>query len=221
MPEFDGQGQTGAADGHPQGPAGAWRTTIGPNREPDQAAEAERHDRRPVDRCEERRRARRRRRWRHPGSRSCRRWRVPESHSRAQQHREQQHARGRTEDSRRRCRSRRSRRIRGVSVAVCRLVAGDFRFRAGAWRHEDGDRREMRAEAGTTFSKPSAGVDNSRTAPIDPATAATGAMRLSHGPWPSSSGREPRTDPIPLNTRATVLVTFAVTGGSPTISNAG
>ena len=54
-----------------------------------------------------------------------------------------------------------------------------------------------------------------------PPTAATGAIRLSHGPWPSSSGGEPSTDPMPLNTKATVLVTLAVTGGSPTNSRAG
>ena len=35
------------------------------------------------------------------------------------------------------------------------------------------------------------------------------------------SGRDPSTEPIPLNTSATVLVTFAVTGGSPTSSSAG
>ena len=75
--------------------------------------------------------------------------------------------------------------------------------------------------SGTTFSKPSAGMDNSRTAPTSPPSAATGAIRLSHGPWPSSSGREPSTDPMPLNTTATVLVTLAVTGGRPTSSSAG
>ena len=74
---------------------------------------------------------------------------------------------------------------------------------------------------GTIFSNPSAGVDSSNTAPIAPATAATGRIRLSQGPRPSSSGREPNIEPIALNTIATVFVTFAVTGGKPTTSRAG
>ena len=68
---------------------------------------------------------------------------------------------------------------------------------------------------GTIFSNPSAGVDSSRTAPIAPATAATGRIRRSHGPWPFSSGRDPNTEPTAVNTIATVFVTFAVTGGKP------
>ncbi len=71
------------------------------------------------------------------------------------------------------------------------------------------------SSAGTIFSKPSAGVDNSSTAPVTPPTAAKGSTRFSNGPWPASSGRDPRIEPTPLNTSATVLVTLAVTGGSP------
>ena len=41
------------------------------------------------------------------------------------------------------------------------------------------------------------------------------------GRWPTSSRRDPSAAPIPVNTSATVLVTFAVTGGSPTASSAG
>ena len=74
---------------------------------------------------------------------------------------------------------------------------------------------------GTIFSKPSAGVDNNSAAPATPATAATGSIRFSQRAWPVSSGREPNTEPMPLNTSATVLVTLAVTGGSPTTSSAG
>jgi hypothetical protein len=54
-----------------------------------------------------------------------------------------------------------------------------------------------------------------------PATAATGSIRLSHGPWPFNSGRDPHTEPTAVKTIATVFVTFAVTGGSPTTSSAG
>ena len=74
---------------------------------------------------------------------------------------------------------------------------------------------------GTIFSKPSAGVDKSSAAPTAPPTAAAGRILSSQGPWPLSSGREPKTEPMPLNTSATVLVTLAVTGGSPTRSRAG
>src|SRR6476469_9588315 len=74
---------------------------------------------------------------------------------------------------------------------------------------------------GTIFSNPSAGVDSSSAAPTMPPTAATGASARSRGAWPTSSGREPSTDPTPVNTSATVLVTFALTGASPTASSAG
>ena len=40
-------------------------------------------------------------------------------------------------------------------------------------------------------------------------------------PARSSSGRDADTDPTLLHTRATVLVTFAVTGSSPVASTAG
>src|SRR5689334_2712623 len=107
-----------------------------------------------------------------------------------------------------------------MTVAVCLRWLATVAFLRG----RAGTRMATEANAsrsGTIFSKPSAGNDNSRTAPTRPPKAATGAMRLSHGPCPSSSGREPQIDPTPLNTTATVLVTLAVTGGRPTSSRAG
>ena len=77
------------------------------------------------------------------------------------------------------------------------------------------------SSSGTSFSKPSAGVDSNSAAPTTPPSAATGANCLSRGACPISSGRDPSTEPTPVNTRATVLVTFAVTGGRPTASSAG
>ena len=133
--------------------------------------------------------------------------------ARAQQYREQQNARGRTEitavDA--------DYEDRGRFEYQCHRmpsVARHRRILALAGRDEDGNRGE-REQKGHHLLETLSGRDNSRTAPITPPTAATGAMRLSHGPWPSSSGREPSTDPMPLNTKATVFVTLAVTGGRP------
>ncbi len=41
------------------------------------------------------------------------------------------------------------------------------------------------------------------------------------GRCPTSSRRDPIPAPMPVNTSETVLVTLAVTGGSPTASSAG
>ena len=46
-------------------------------------------------------------------------------------------------------------------------------------------------------------------------------MRSARRPWPASSGREPAAAPGPVNTSATVLVMFAVSGGSPSASSTG
>ena len=48
-----------------------------------------------------------------------------------------------------------------------------------------------------------------------------GARRRTRPHWVASSGRDPVTEPTLLNTSATVFVTFAVTGASPTASSAG
>ena len=77
------------------------------------------------------------------------------------------------------------------------------------------------SSSGTSFSNPSAGVDSNSAAPTAPPSMATGASLFSRGAWPFNSGRDPSTEPTPVNTRATVLVTFAVTGGRPMASNAG
>jgi len=53
------------------------------------------------------------------------------------------------------------------------------------------------------------------------ATTHTAPSRTTRDPWPRSSGPEALTEPTPLSTRATVLVTLAATGGRPAASSAG
>jgi hypothetical protein len=74
---------------------------------------------------------------------------------------------------------------------------------------------------GTIFSNTPDGPTSSNTPPTTPPATATALSRRTRSAWPVSSGREPATDPTLLKTRATVLVTLAVTGPSPTASSAG
>jgi hypothetical protein len=74
---------------------------------------------------------------------------------------------------------------------------------------------------GTIRSKASDGVSSSRAAPAAPPRTAPAESRSSRRPWPRSSGPEALTEPTPLSTSATVLVTLAVTGGRPVASSAG
>ena len=101
----------------------------------------------------------------------------------------------RRRSSRRRCRSAKIAADSSRIVAVCRrwlaTLASPLPRRGMAMASEAPPSR-----IGTIFSKPSAGVDSSSTAPIAPPTAATGRIRFSQGRWPLSSGREPDTEPI-------------------------
>ena len=67
----------------------------------------------------------------------------------------------------------------------------------------------------------SAGVSSSSVAPTAPPSTVAIASSRTRTAWPSSSGRDPRIEPTPLKTSATVLVTLAATGPSPTASSAG
>ena len=75
--------------------------------------------------------------------------------------------------------------------------------------------------SGTSSSNTSAGVDSSSAAPAAPPAVVTRARRRTRPAWPASSWRENAAAETVYPTSATVLVTFAVSGGSPTASRAG
>src|SRR6266702_1313657 len=74
---------------------------------------------------------------------------------------------------------------------------------------------------GTTTVKVLAGVSSSTAAPVAPPSAVTIPSRITRRPCPASSGFEPRTDPAPVSTSETVLVMFALSGGTPSASSTG
>ena len=74
---------------------------------------------------------------------------------------------------------------------------------------------------GATYANHCDGVASSRAAPAAPPAAVSRPSRATRRPWPASSGRDPAAEPTPENTSATVLVTFALTGGRPRASSAG
>ena len=74
---------------------------------------------------------------------------------------------------------------------------------------------------GTTSSKLWAGESSRAAAPAAPPSAVTVPNRRTRVPWPVSSGPEPMAEPAPVSTSDTVLVTFAVSGGSPSASRTG
>ena len=74
---------------------------------------------------------------------------------------------------------------------------------------------------GTIFSNDSDGVASSRMAPTVPPASAAQARGRTRRDWPASSGRDPATEPMVAKIKATLLVTLAVTGASPTASSAG
>jgi len=85
---------------------------------------------------------------------------------------------------------------------------------------EDGEGGEA-DQPGDDQAKALEGVASRRTPPLIPPATAIAIRLLARLCWPASSGREPQTDPALLNTRATVLDTFAVRGGNPTARRAG
>src|SRR6516164_7283566 len=74
---------------------------------------------------------------------------------------------------------------------------------------------------GTTAVKVLAGVSSNTAAPAAPPAAVTIPSRITRRPCPFSSGPELRTDPAPVSTSETVLVMFALSGGTPSASSAG
>ena len=74
---------------------------------------------------------------------------------------------------------------------------------------------------GVSRSNVSGEVTSSRAAPAAPPATAATPSRTTDAPWPCSSTREPSIDPAVLEVSATVLVTFASTGGRPVASSAG
>ena len=74
---------------------------------------------------------------------------------------------------------------------------------------------------GTARSNALSGAKSKIAAPTAPPAADTQASLTTTRPWPANSGREPAAAPTAVNTKATVFVTFAVSGGSPTASRAG
>ncbi len=74
---------------------------------------------------------------------------------------------------------------------------------------------------GATYSNPRAGVVSSSAAPAPPPAAVSSPSLSTLARWPDSSGREPAAAPTAVNISATVLVTFALTGGRPRASSAG
>jgi hypothetical protein len=91
--------------------------------------------------------------------------------------------------------------------------------RGGRWTRIASDAPPI--SQGTIRSKASVGVLSSSAAPAAPPPTAATASGTSRRPCPFSSGREALTEPTPVSTSAAVLVTFAVTGGSPAASSAG
>jgi hypothetical protein len=75
--------------------------------------------------------------------------------------------------------------------------------------------------AGTILSKASDGVSRSSAAPATPPSTPAGTCRSSRRRWPVSSGRLALTEPTDNSDMDTVLVMFAVTGGTPVSSSAG
>ena len=74
---------------------------------------------------------------------------------------------------------------------------------------------------GTTTVKVLAGVSSSTAAPAAPPSAVTAPILITRRPCPVSSGFEPITDPAPVSTSETVLVMFALSGGTPSARSAG
>src|SRR4029077_3813637 len=74
---------------------------------------------------------------------------------------------------------------------------------------------------GTTLVNVLAGVSSSTAAPAAPPSAVTIPRRITRRPCPARSGFESRTDPAPVSTSETVLVMFALSGGTPSASSAG
>src|SRR5215218_792718 len=87
------------------------------------------------------------------------------------------------------------------------------------WRSRTSDAPPI--SSGTSCSNTRAGVDSSSAAPAAPPTAVMSARRRSRSACPASSVREKLAALREYRTRATVLVTFAVSAGSPTASSAG
>ena len=74
---------------------------------------------------------------------------------------------------------------------------------------------------GTIRSNESAGVSRSRAPPVAAAQHARGPETPDPGTLADELGPDAVTEPTLLHTRATVLVTFAVTGPRPTARRAG
>ena len=74
---------------------------------------------------------------------------------------------------------------------------------------------------GTTTVNVLAGVSSRIAAPAAPPSAVMTPSRSTRRPCPASSGRDPATEPAPVNTSETVLVMLAASGGTPSASSAG
>ena len=79
----------------------------------------------------------------------------------------------------------------------------------------------IKIKNGTTFAKVAAGIINNRIAPTILPTKVSGMSVFNSWPCPRSSRREAGTAPKLVKTKPTVLVTLAVTGGSPSASRTG
>ena len=75
--------------------------------------------------------------------------------------------------------------------------------------------------AGTILSNASDGVSISRAAPAVPPSKPAGTCRRRRRRCPASSGRLALMEPTASSDMDTVLVMFAVTGGTPATSSAG
>src|SRR5450432_1698733 len=101
-------------------------------------------------------------------------------------------------------------------IAVPAYSAGLCKWLAALGRMRRGNKTAAEAQAishGTTYTKEAAGAIMSRRAPMTPPEIVAIANGTIWRACPASSTREADTAPMPPNTSATVLDTFAVTGG--------
>ena len=99
------------------------------------------------------------------------------------------------------------------------MTAGGVSMLSLGWMSSTSDAPPI--STGTTTVNVLAGVSSRIAAPAAPPSAVMTPSRSTCRPCPASSGRDPATEPAPVNTSETVLVMLAASGGTPSASSAG
>jgi hypothetical protein len=111
-----------------------------------------------------------------------------------------------------------------ANTAACRVQERSApgtgaRPRSAGWISSTSDAPAM--STGTAYANALAGVSSRIAAPVPPPQAVTRPRRITRARCPASSDRDPSTEPTPVSTSDTVLVTLADSGGRPSDSRIG